>query len=78
MPKRTERVKCLSPSFPANQKPSRNTLRKQEAEKLGLGPYGDNGQEEYKRCVLELEQKSLDHPEIDWEVKYWELAGHLD
>ncbi len=25
-----------------------------------------------------LEQKSLAHLEIDWEIKYWELAGHLD
>ena len=45
----------------------------QEAEKLGLSPYGDNGKEEYKSRVLELEQKSLDHLEIDWEVKFWGL-----
>ena len=45
----------------------------QEAEKLVLSPYGDNGQKESKSRVLELEQKSLDHPEIDWEVKFWGL-----
>ena len=49
---------------------------KQEAEELGFDPYGDSGQEEFERRVMELEQQSLDHPEIDWEVKYWELAGH--
>ena len=49
---------------------------KQEAEELGFDPYGDSGQEEFKRRVMELEQQSLDHPEIDWEVKYWELARH--
>ena len=43
-----------------------------------MGPYGDNGQEEYECRVLELEQKSLDPPEIDLEVKYWELDGYLD
>ena len=49
---------------------------RQEAEELGFDPYGYTGQEEFERRVMELEQLSLDHPEIDWEVKYWELAGH--
>jgi hypothetical protein len=26
--------------------------------------------------VIELEQQTLDQPEIDWEIKYWELVGH--
>ena len=38
-----------------------------------MSPYGDNGKEEYKSRVLELEQKSLDNLEIDWEVKFWGL-----
>ena len=49
---------------------------KQEAVELGFDPYRDSGQEEFEHRVMELEQQSLDHPEIDWEVKYWELAGH--
>jgi len=49
---------------------------RQEAEELGFDPYGDSGQKEFERRVMELEQQSLDHPEIDWEIKYWELAGH--
>ena len=49
---------------------------RQEAEELGFDPYGDSGQEEFERRVIELEQQSLDQPEIDWEVKYWELAGN--
>ena len=48
----------------------------QEAEELGFDPYDDSGQEEFERRVMDLEQQSLEHPEIDWEVKYWELAGH--
>ena len=31
---------------------------------------------EEKKLEKDLEQQSLEHPEIDWEVKYWELAGH--
>ena len=49
---------------------------RQEAEELGFDPYGDSGQEEFGSRVIELEQQTLDQPEIDWEVKYWELAGH--
>ena len=30
----------------------------------------------FEREFRELEQQSLDHPEIDWKVKYWELAVH--
>ena len=49
---------------------------RQEAQEIGFDPYGDTGQAEFERRVMELEQKSLDHPEIDWEVKFWELSGH--
>ena len=38
----------------------------------------DRIKQEYKCRALILEQKSLAHLEIDWEIKYWELAGHLD
>ena len=47
-----------------------------EAEELGFVRYGDTKLHAFEREVRELEQQSLDHPEIDWEVKYWELAGH--
>ena len=47
-----------------------------EAEELGFDPYADNQKQAFEREVRELEQQSLGHPEIDWEVKYWELAGH--
>ena len=47
-----------------------------EAEELGFDPYGDTQPQAFEREVRELEQQSLDHPEIDWEVRYWELAGH--
>ena len=49
---------------------------RQEAEELGFDPYGDTRPQAFEREIRELEQQSLDHPEIDWEVKYWELAGH--
>jgi len=49
---------------------------RQEAKELGFDPFGDTAQEEFERRVMDLEQQSLEHPEIDWEVKYWELAGH--
>ena len=65
----------LSTQSKAIQKLVKEQMR-QEAEELGFDPYGDTGQAEYERRVMELEQQSLDHPEIDWEVKYWELAGH--
>ncbi len=46
---------------------------KQEAVELGFDPYRDSGQEEFERRVMELEQQSLENPEIDWAVKYLEL-----
>ena len=65
----------LSTQSKAIQKYVKESMR-QEAEELGFDPYGDSGQEEFERRVMDLEQQSLEHPEIDWEVKYWELAGH--
>ena len=54
----------LSTQSEAIKKYVKERMRR-EAEELG-----------FDREVRELEQQSLDHPEIDWEVKYWELAGH--
>ena len=65
----------LSTHSKAIQKLIKGQMR-QEADELGFDPYDDSGQEEYERRVIELEQQPLDQPEIDWEVKYWELAGH--
>ena len=70
----------MKPKYISRYSPAIQNLLKeqmqQEAEELGFDPYGDSGQEEFEHRVMELEQQSLDHPEIDWEVKYWELAGH--
>ena len=65
----------LSTQSKAIQKLIKEQMR-QETEELGFDPYGDSKQEEFERRVMDLEQQSLEHPEIDWEVKYWELAGH--
>lgn len=65
----------LSSQSKAIYKYVKESMRK-EAKELGFDSYGDNAQAEFERRVMELEQHSLDHPEIDWEVKYWELAGH--
>ena len=46
---------------------------RQEAKELGFDPIGDTAQEEFERRVMELEQQSLENPEIDWAVKYLEL-----
>ena len=48
---------------------------KQEIEELGFDPYGDGAQDEYERRVLDLEQESLKHPNIDWDIKYAELTA---
>ena len=65
----------LSTQSEAIKKYVKERMRR-EAEELGFDPYGDTQQQAFEREVRELEQQSLDHPEIDWEVKYWELAGH--
>jgi len=31
---------------------------------------------EYEQRVMDLEQESLDNPNIDWEIKYAELTAH--
>ena len=46
---------------------------KKEAQELGSDPFGDTAQEEFDRRVMELEQQSLDNPDIDWAVRYLEL-----
>ena len=48
----------------------------QEVEKLGLALYGGGGQDEYERRVMDIEQKSIKNPYIDWEIKYEELIVH--
>jgi len=47
----------------------------QEIEELGFDPYGEGTQAEYERRVMDLEEQSLDNPEIDWEIKYAELTA---
>ena len=47
----------------------------QEIEELGFDPFGDGAQDEYERRVLNLEQESLDNPNIDWEIKHAELTA---
>ena len=47
----------------------------QEIEGLGFDPYGEGTQAEYERRVMDLEEQSLDNPEIDWEIKYAELTA---
>ena len=48
----------------------------QEIEELGFDPFGDGAQDEYERRVMDMEQESLDNPNIDWEIKYAELTAH--
>ena len=48
----------------------------QEIEELGFDPFGDGAQDEYERRVMDLEQKSLNNPDIDWGIKYAELTAH--
>ena len=64
----------LSTQSEAIKKYVKDRVRR-EAEELGFDTYGDTQPQAFGE-VRELEQQSLDHPEIDWEVKYWELAGH--
>ena len=41
----------------------------QEVEKLGLAPYGGGAQDEYERRVMDIEQKSIKNPYIEWDIK---------
>jgi hypothetical protein len=65
----------LSTQSKAIQKLIKEQMR-QETEELGFDPYGDTKHQAFDHEVMELEQQSLEQTEIDWEVKYWELAGH--
>ena len=46
----------------------------QKVEKLGLAPYSGGGQDEYERRVMDIEQKSIKNPYIEWDIKYAELT----
>ena len=46
----------------------------QEVEKLGLALCSGGGQDEYERRVMDIEQKSIKNPYIEWDVKYAELT----
>ena len=65
----------LSTQSKAIQKLIKEQMR-QENKELGFDPYGDSGQEEFERRVMELEQRCLENPEIDIEVMYYELMRH--
>ena len=46
----------------------------QEVEKLGLAPYGGDAQDEFEWIVVDIEQKSIKNPYIEWDIKYAELT----
>ena len=46
----------------------------QEVEKLGLALHNGGGQDEYERRVMDIEQKSIKNPYIEWDIKYAELT----
>ena len=46
----------------------------QEVEKLGLALYSDSSKDEYERRVMDIEQKSIKIPYIEWDIKYAELT----
>ena len=48
----------------------------QEIEELGFDPFGDGAQDVYEQRVMDLEQESLNNPDIDWDIKYSELTAH--
>ena len=70
----------MKPKYISRYSPTIQNLVKeqmqQEIEKLGFYPFGDGAQDEYERRVLNLEQESLDNPNIDWEIKHAELTAH--
>ena len=41
--------------------------------KAGFDPWGDTAELEFERRVTELERKCLEDPDLDIEVKYYEL-----
>ena len=46
----------------------------QEVEKLGLALHSGGGQDGYERRVMDIEQKSIKNPYIEWDIKYAELT----
>ena len=46
----------------------------QEVEKLDLALHSGVGQDEYDRRVMDIEQKSIKNPYIEWDIKYAELT----
>ena len=46
----------------------------QVVEKLGLALHSGGGQDEYERRVMDIEQKSIKNPYIEWDIKYAELT----
>ena len=48
---------------------------KKEAQELGFDPWGDTAQEEFERRVTEMEKYSLDNPEDDLEIMFYEQEG---
>ena len=46
----------------------------QEVEKLGLALHSGSSHDEYERRVMDIEQKSIKNPYIEWDIKYAELT----
>ena len=46
----------------------------QEVEKLDLALHSGGVQDEYERRVMDIEQKSIKNPYIEWDIKYAELT----
>ena len=40
----------------------------QEVENLGLALYSGGGQDEYERRMMDIEQKSIKNPYIEWDI----------
>ena len=48
---------------------------KQEIEEREFDPWGSDIEQGYERECLDLEEVALNNPEIDWNVKLWELKN---
>ena len=48
---------------------------KKEVKELGFDPWGDTAQEEFERRVTEMEKYTLDNPEDDLEIMFYEQEG---
>ena len=46
----------------------------QEVEKLGLALHSGGSHDEYEQRVMDIEQKSIKNPYIEWDIKYAELT----